>query len=390
MSWTTRIAAATPAHRDRTIDALRAVAIAGVILGHWLVSAVVSDPGRPAAWHGASPLQDSPALIPATWVLQTLGLFFFAGGYSAALSIRGKAYRPWLTTRLTRLARPVAVFAAVWVPAMLLLQVTGAPDSTRHVVRSLITHPLWFLLVYLVLTVVTPLLRRRLWLLAPLVAIVAVSDLYRLNGLVAPIGWAVPYLLGMALAEGRLPRRIGVILAPAGVVAGVVLVVGLGYPASAVGVPGDGWSNLNPPTLFALALAAAQIGLFLLLRPRLAQWLRRPVVWAPVALLNLAAMTLFCWHQSALLLVTFGGLLVGPLPGLLDAPTGAWPLYRLLWLPVFALVLLGLWSLFHRWETGPTVKSRTQTGPASPRVGPVQDVDAGGETQKVAVGDGER
>lgn len=359
MIWTTRIEAATPAHRDRTIDALRAVAIVGVVLGHWLVSAVVSSPVQPAAWHGASPLSGHAALIPATWVLQTLGLFFFAGGYSASRSVSGRDFRPWLTARLTRLGRPVAVLAAVWVPAMLLLRLSGAPENTRHLVQSLITHPLWFLLVYVALTALTPLLRKAmlrygLWAVAPLVALVAVSDLFRFTGLFAPVAWAVPYLLGIALAEGLLPRRTGAVLAPAGVVAGVVLVLGFGYPASAVGVPGDGWSNLNPPTLFALALAAAQLGVFLLLRPRLAGLLRRPAVWAPVALLNLAAMTLFCWHQSALLLVTFGGLLAGPLPGLLDAPTGAWPLYRLLWLPVFALVLLGLWSLFHRWEAGPS------------------------------------
>jgi hypothetical protein len=126
-----------------------------------------------------------------------------------------------------------------------------------------------------------------------------------------------------------------------------------GYPASAVGVPGAGWSNLDPPSLFTLALGAAQLGGFLLLRPWLARLLRRPAAWAPVAALNLAAMTLYCWHQSALLLVTFAALLFGVPPGLLDTPTGDWPAYRLLWLPVFALVLAGLCSLFHRFEARP-------------------------------------
>jgi len=44
-----KIDAATPAHRDRTVDALRALAIAGVILGHWLVTALV-----PAGSHAAA------------------------------------------------------------------------------------------------------------------------------------------------------------------------------------------------------------------------------------------------------------------------------------------------------------------------------------------------
>jgi hypothetical protein len=155
----------------------------------------------------------------------------------------------------------------------------------------------------------------------------------------------------VALAEGRLPRAAGAVLLPLGVAGGAALVRLAGYPASAVGVPGRDWSNLDPPSLFTLALAAAQLGAFLLLRPWLARLLRRPAVWAPVAAANLAAMTLFCWHQTALLLVTFAGLLVGEPRGLLDAPTGDWPWHRLCWLPVFALVLAGLCRLFHRFET---------------------------------------
>ncbi|MEU4620755.1 acyltransferase [Actinoplanes sp. NPDC023801] len=358
----TRLETGTPAQRDRTIDALRAFAIVGVVLGHWLVSAVVSDPARPVAWHGASPLRDAPALIPVTWVLQTLGLFFFAGGYAAARGGRRGGSRSTPAARFARLLRPVAVLAAVWLPAYLLLRVTGAPDNTLHVVSSLLVHPMWFLVVYLVLTVCAPVLRAAvarygLWSLLPFVTLVAVCDVCRhlevaswLHPVATVGGWAAPYLLGIALAAGVLPRRAGLVLAAAGVAAGAALVLVAGYPASAVGVPGDGWSNLNPPSLFALALASAQLGVFLLVRDRLAVRLRRPAVWAPVALLNRVAMTVFCWHQSALLLVAFAGLLAGRLPGLLDEPVGAWPLYRLLWLPVFALTLAGLCSMFRRWE----------------------------------------
>jgi hypothetical protein len=360
--WRDRIEAATPAHRDRTVDALRAVAIVGVVLGHWLVSALVSDPLRPSAWHGASPLSHRPALIPATWFLQALGPFFVAGGYAAARSIRTRDPLPWLIARLSRLARPVVALAAVWLPALGLLRVTGAPESTRHAVWSLVTHPLWFLLVYLVLTALTPMLRAAVarygpWSVLPLVGLVAAVDVARQLGspswltlLAVPAGWAVPYLLGIALAEGGLPRRAGAVLLPLGLAGGAALVCLAGYPASAVGVPGDAWSNLDPPSLFALALTAAQLGVFLLLRPGLARLLRRPAAWAPVAALNLAAMTVYCWHQTALLMVTFAGLLAGPLPGLLDPPTGAWPAYRLLWLPAFALTLAALCAVFHRFE----------------------------------------
>jgi voltage-gated potassium channel Kch len=366
--WAARVDAATPPHRDRTVDALRAVAIVGVVLGHWLVSAVVSDPYQPAALHGASPLTHAPALAPATWFLETLGPFFCAAGYAAARGSRPLPWSAWLAGRFTRLVRPVLVLAAVWLPAFALLWLTGAPASTRHLVLSLVSHPLWFLLVYTVLTALTPLLRAALaryglWSTVPLIALVALADASRsgpadlLGGsagwlavVAVPAGWAVPYLLGMALATGRLPRRAGAALLVSGVVGGAVLVLVAGYPASAVGVPGERWSNLDPPSLFALALSAAQLGAFLLVRPWLAGLLRRPAAWAPVVALNLVAMTVFCWHQTALLLVTFAGLLTGRPPGLLDAPTGGWPWHRCAWLPAFALALTALVLLFHRAE----------------------------------------
>lgn len=385
--WAARIEAGTPAYRDRTVDALRAVAIVGVVLGHWLVSALVSDPYQLAALHGASPLSHAPWLAPVTWFLQTLGPFFFAGGYAAARSIRSRNTLPWLGSRLFRLAGPVVVLAVIWLPALSLLAATGAPSSTRHSVWSLVSHPLWFLLVYLVLNALTPVLRPVVvrwgpWLVLPLVALVAVTDAVRPYGLptwlslvTVPVGWAVPYLLGVALAEGRLARRAGAVLLPLGVGGGVALVVLAGYPADAVGVPGETWSNLDPPSLFALALAAAQLGAFLLLRPRLARLLRRPAAWAPVAALNLTATTLYCWHQTALLLVTFAGLLFGALPGLLDAPTGVWPWHRLLWLPVFALTLAGLCRLFHRFETR-TTRGRTAGSPDTGRSGAAHLVGA--------------
>ena len=82
-----RIEAATPAGRDRSVDALRALAIAGVILGHWLVTALVLTRSPAGArLHDASPLAALPALAPASWIFQTLAIFFFVGGYAAARS----------------------------------------------------------------------------------------------------------------------------------------------------------------------------------------------------------------------------------------------------------------------------------------------------------------
>src|SRR6516164_3653624 len=107
-----RIDAATPAHRDRAVDALRALAIAGVILGHWLVTAlVVTSSGTGHGLHDQSPLATMPYLTPLSWIFQTLAIFFLVGGYAAARSYRG-SYGTWLRQRLVRLSRPVALLAA--------------------------------------------------------------------------------------------------------------------------------------------------------------------------------------------------------------------------------------------------------------------------------------
>ena len=97
-----RIDAATPPHRDRTVDALRALAIAGVILGHWLVTALVLNSGRAGGTvHDASPLASLPALTPLSWIFQTLAVFFFVGGYAAARGFTG-GYVAWLRKRLAQ------------------------------------------------------------------------------------------------------------------------------------------------------------------------------------------------------------------------------------------------------------------------------------------------
>ena len=107
-----------------------------------------------------------------------------------------------------------------------------------------------------------------------------------------------------------------------------------------VGVNGAHISNLNPPTLAAVSFGIAQCGLALLLRDRLARLMRRPLAWAGIALVNLSAMTLFLWHQTAFITVSSAGLLAGRVPGLLTSPAnGLWVAERLTWLPVFAIVL---------------------------------------------------
>ncbi|MFF5310371.1 acyltransferase family protein [Streptomyces massasporeus] len=357
-----RIREATPPGRDRAVDALRAVAVLGVVLGHWLVTALVSD-GR--TLRTASPLQHMPWLAPISWMFQTLAVFFLVGGHVAtrgyaSARARGVPYHQWLTGRLTRLFKPVAAVLGLWTVAALALLLSGTEFGTVRTLVKLALAPLWFLLVFAGLTAATPLLTRLnpLW---PL-AVVLHVDLLRL-GLGGPswlgwvnvaAAWMVPYTLGAAWTRGELERRrAGWILLGAGAAATAALVAWAGYPAAMVGVPGGGMSNLDPPSLAVVTFGLAQCGLALLLRERLRHATRRPVAWAAVALVNLAAMTVFLWHQTALMATTATGLLAGRLPGLHTPPDGlGWVGVRLLWLPVFALALAVCWSAFRSFERG--------------------------------------
>ncbi|MFJ3510523.1 acyltransferase family protein [Streptomyces luteogriseus] len=355
-----RIGAATPPGRDRAVDALRAAAVLGVVLGNWLVSALVSDG---PTLRTASPLQHMPWLAPISWMFQTLAVFFLVGGHvatrgHASARARGVPYRQWLTGRLTRLGKPVVAVLGLWTVAALALLLSGAEFGTVRTLVKLALAPLWFLLVFAGLTAATPLLTRLnpLW---PL-AVVLHVDLLRF-GLGGPswlgwvnvaAAWAVPYTLGAAWTRGELERRrSGWVLLGAGAAATAVLVAWAGYPASMVGVPGEGMSNLDPPSLAVVTFGLAQCGLALLLRERLRHTLRRPVAWAAVALVNLSAMTVFLWHQTALMATTATGLLAGRLPGLHTPPDGlGWVGVRLLWLPVFALALAVCWAAFRSFE----------------------------------------
>ncbi|GAA2584820.1 acyltransferase [Actinomadura fulvescens] len=362
-----RINAATPPGRDRAVDALRAFAILGVILGHWLVTVFVpSGDGQLAV---TSPLASMPAFAPVSWVLQTLAVFFLVGGYTAAKGHRsGEPYLPWLRRRMARLLRPVPVLLLAWIPATAALWRAGYEPETLRSLVKLVLSPLWFLAVYGALTALTPVIMvvwRRLGVRGAAIPVAATAaiDLARF-GLDGPAwlgwatvitGWLVPFYLGIAWANGQATsRRTAVALLGGGAVATAGLIMYAGYPASMVGVPGAAISNLNPPTLAAVAFGIAQAGLALLLRRPLARWMERPRAWAAVALANLSAMTVFLWHQTAMMTITVGAALAaGTLPGLHSVPdTPEWLLARLPWLLAFAAALAGFWALAHRFERG--------------------------------------
>lgn len=357
-----RIDEQTPATRDRSIDALRALALIGVVVGHWLVGALVmNDTG---ALTISSPLKALPNLAPTSWFLQMLGLFFLVGGYASALSWhraaeRGETYGTWVRQRLVRLGRPVVAVTAVSLLAFGVLASADVPLGSLRTWVVLLVQPFWFIAVYLVVTALTaPMvaLDRRVgpWAALGWAVVVAAVDLARfgpwqdavpsgvawINVLTA---WLFAYQLGIAWWSGRLTRRAVWTTLVAGVLVFFSLITWFGYPASMVGVPGGGRSNAHPASLLVVALAAAQSGAAILVRDRIRALMRRPRLWAVAALINIGAMSILCWHHVALSLVSITAATAGGVPGLTDEPTGvAWVFARLAWFPLLAGVLVAL------------------------------------------------
>lgn len=363
------LAERTPDHRDRAVDLLRAVAIGVVVLWHWVFSITHWD-GEGAGRHLTmpNPVGDVRLLWLATWLLQVMPLFFLVGGFSNRASLtasrrRGDRDGEWLRGRLGRLARPVAAFGATWFVGDVVARV-AVPDYPGLLAWGrVVLVPLWFLGVYAAVVVLAPLttrLHERLGALGltGLGAAIALADLGRfrfgweqLGVLNAALVFTFAHQLGYWWRDGRLDRQAATAMAVAGATALVVL-TNLGvYPRSMVAVRGEAVSNMFPTTACIAALACFQLGVVVLLQPRLEAWLRRrPRAWRATIAANAVAMTVFCWHMTALVAVIGLAGLVGVELG--DEATASWWLTRPVWVVLPGLVLAGLVAVFKRVEIG--------------------------------------
>jgi peptidoglycan/LPS O-acetylase OafA/YrhL len=335
----------TASRREPGIDVLRGLALVGVVLGHWLVTAPLAPDPVTGAVRLDSPLRTMPDLAPVSWLLQTLGLFCLVAGFAAARSRRASTEPPvrWWWLRMRRLAGPGAALLAAVSVGVVVLGMAGAPQGlVVRVVRIAVT-PLWFLGVYLVLSAATPLLVRldaRFggWaaagaaLLAGTLA--AIPETARVGVLTA---WWVPWQLGIAMARRPLGRGAAASLLVAGAAAVFALVASGVVPPTAVGVPGADRSNLDPPSVATIALALAQAGAAALVLPVLG---RAPGVLARVGSVGRSAYPVFLLHQTVFAAVWLGTLPVGPLHGLHDGPAApGWLAARVCWLVVLSAAL---------------------------------------------------
>ncbi|MEV8503391.1 acyltransferase [Actinoplanes sp. NPDC051475] len=351
-----RLAARTPAGRDRYVDLLRVVSLGVVIAGHWLM-AVPEEHGDRIT----NVLAVVPVLRPLTWIFQVMPLFFLVGGFAhatalASLDRRGGGYADFARSRVLRLLRPATVFLGLWLAVAIGAALAGQDHGIVRVALRTVVQPLWFLGVYLALIALAPVmlrLHRRFggWVPVVMLGAAAVVDGLRFHGYGGPavlnllLVWGAVHQLGYLYADGTL-QRYGARLAAGGMI-GLLLLTTVGpYPVSMVGVPGEPISNMSPPTLALAAHALWLTGLAMLLRGPVTRRLARAQVWRAVVAANGLAMTAFLWHLSAafVLLAMFRSGIGG------TAGSTSWWLTRPVWLAAAAAITAVLVALFRRFD----------------------------------------
>ena len=348
--------------RDRYVDFLRAASLLVVVGWHWVFSIVTWHPGPGTT----SPIGTTPGLWAFTWVLQVMPLFFFVGGFAhlvtwESVERSGGGYGQFVSRRLKRLLRPAAVCVGVVVGVWGLLQLASIPVPHLTSGLLLILSPLWFLTIYVGLVLLAPLFIRLhrstgIWGAVGLAAAADAVDVLRFHGHVAHIEWLNMVLVwGFAHQLGffwqRLivaPRRLAWSLVLAGGAALVALTNLGSYPRSMVGVPGEAFSNMGPPTVCILALTVLQVGFVLALRARVTNWLERARPQQFTAWAGARSMTVYLWHFPAFA-AAYGLVVVAGIPVPQQASIGWW-LERPMWVVLPAAVTFLFLRTFRRFE----------------------------------------
>ena len=344
------------ADRNRYADLLRVCAIGMVVAGHWLLTDITYRSGT---------LSGLDALDYIGWgqwvtlVFQVMPVFFLVGGYVnarswAAHQERGEGWAQWVQARAMRLLWPTAVYLGVAIVAVAVARMAGA--STAEVAQAgwLVALQLWFLPVYLLLIVLTPVMlaaHQRWGLAVPAVmaAAAAAVDAGVIGARLPLIGYA-NYLLvwgsmhqwGFAWRDGTLTRArwrpCALAAGGAAVLAG--LLAWGPFPVDMIGA-GERIGNTTPPSIALLAFAAAQTGLFLAAEPFVSRWLARPRRWRLVTRLNGTVMTVYLWHMVPAVIVAAAlyPTAVMPQPAIGSAQ---WWLTRPAWLGACTLILVPL------------------------------------------------
>ena len=364
-----QLAAETPPSRNRYVDFLRALSIAAVIFGHWLIAAPWLRDGELRLDHM---LAVQPWTQWLTLLFQVMPVFFLVGGYSNAASWEaarreGTPYGTWVAGRARRLVGPIVPLVLTWAAMAFVFRRFGVSFEMIQHGSILALVPMWFLAVYLLVVLLVPVThaawrRFGLWSFWTPAALVVLFDVLRFHDGHRPglawinylFVWTAVHQLGYLWREGGLagPRRALPWFAT-GALAWLLLVSFGPYPRSMVGVPGDAVSNTTPPDLLLLAFGVAQVGLVLALEGPMRRWLAGQRAWAATVLVNATIMTVYLWHLTVLALLIGLAMVLGGI-GLHHVPgTAQWWLARLPWFAVLAAGLGLLLPLVGRFERSP-------------------------------------
>ena len=346
--------------RDRYVDFLRAFSLVVVVVWHWGFTILeVSE----TSVSPNNPIGSTRGLWVATWVLQVMPVFFFVGGYTHRLAFDDYTpgtSRRFLKRRMRRLLLPSLGLIVLWLAIGLGLELIMDPEWTWSAV-ILVLSPLWFLAVYVVLVLIAPVAIRAHWrwgelVLVWLLGLAAVLDVLRFTH---GQGWAawVNFLVIWGLAHqlgffyDRLiaaPRRTAWVFFWGGLFSLVALTNMGFYPRSLVGVPGDQFSNMGPPTLTIVGLIFLQVGVVLLVRDGVLYRLEHDERWKRRASWVTAnGLPLYLFHSSGMaIVVALAYVTVGYRPP--GEPNLEWWLTRPLWIVLPFLATLPLLFAYRR------------------------------------------
>jgi len=354
----TEMAAQTPAERNRYVDLLRALSIAAVVLGHWIMAAPYFQSGVPSMDHL---LEIQPWSRWLTWIFQVMPVFFFVGGFSNGVSWdgaqqKGVAYSSWLESRMRRLLGPVIPLVVLWGILGVIGSVTNVHPKFIEIGSQVSLVPVWFLAIYFVIVLLVPLSRVMwhkfglwsVWLPFLLAVggdwIFFNTDYQALAWFNFLFVWGAVHQLGYAWQQGKLANlAIPISMAILGAITLILLTQFGPYPTSLVGVPGQDMSNTTPPKLPIVALGFTQIGLLLALEGPMRRWLSKAKVWTSTVLINGLIMPIFLWHSTVMMLLI--GFCFWVMPGVFfaDPGTAQWWAIRPIWVVVyFAFMMIGL------------------------------------------------
>ncbi|MDG5483390.1 acyltransferase family protein [Mycolicibacterium gadium] len=370
-----KVAAETPADRDRAVDVARLAALVVVMFGHCALLLATIDNGLRIG----NLLGELPAVAPVTWIVQVMPLFFLAGGAAGAYGWHsGSSWGTWLVKRAQRLCRPVFWYLAAWSIGIVVTYYVLGADSAASIGRECVAL-LWFLGVYLVVLAFVPALTRMSTgravaaIVGVLIAVSAGFDAIRF-AVGAPMAgianfvvvWLIPMVIGVAYARHLIAARTALVVAASAFAAQLVVAAVGPYEVSLVVTGTERISNVSPPTVL-LALHCTWMSFaFIALAGPIRRWAQRPRVWYVVATGNAGAMTLYLWHIPAIAVATFTLHAFGLDAYDVDAPY-FWAMLALRAV-VFAAVMLAMFMLLspleHRrlpWWDAPVAATGTRS-----------------------------